>query len=158
MRDVATSALDEHSRAVEDNKDGLKKAEQDLKIFNARMKEQGGEVKESTRLANDFKKAELKGTLKDLRTEQDDLTESGKHLTEAIESTTDVQADLGGSAEELGDEYDDVIGTLQDGAQELGELEDAEGELTDQISIHSDALPDEHGEAGSRERRERRHA
>ena len=100
LKDVATSAIEDHSSAVSENADSIQKAQQDLKIFNARMKEQGGEVKESTRLANEFKKAELNETLSDLRVEQDDLTESGKNLKAAVEDTTDVQVDLQDSSEE----------------------------------------------------------
>ena len=140
LRDVATDALEGHQQSVADNAEAITKAEQDLKIFNARMSEQGDEVKESTRLANKFKKAELQKTLSGLRTEQDDLTESGKHLKDSIEDTTDVQVDLKASAEEIGDEYDDVIGTLADGKDELNELQGAEVQLTDKIAIHSDAL------------------
>ena len=140
LRDVATSALEGHHKAVTDNADGLRKAEQDLKIFNARMKEQGGEVKESTRLANEFKKAELQGTLADLRAEQDELAASGISLQDVVEDTTGIQEGLVESSDELGTSYEDVIDQLKDGATELDQLKDSEVQLTDEIKIHSSAL------------------
>ena len=140
LRDVATDALEGHHKAVTDNADGLRKAEQDLKIFNARMKEQGGEVKESTRLANEFKKAELQGTLADLRAEQDELAASGISLQDVVEDTTGIQEGLVESSDELGTSYEDVIDQLKDGATELDQLKDSEVQLTDEIKIHSSAL------------------
>ena len=85
---VAKGALEDHNQALIENKEDIENAEQALQIFNARMAEQSGEIKESTRLANEFKEADLKETLAGLREESIQLAASGEVLKTAIEDVT----------------------------------------------------------------------
>ena len=131
--DVAGDALKDHSRAVADNKDDIEKAQQALAIFNARMAEQGDEVKESTRLANGFKQAELEKTLVELRQESFQLAASGDILKTTIEEVTGaelVQAEATGVVES---KYTDAAEKIRDMGDELTETKSEMEDLTDGI-------------------------
>ena len=94
IEELAERGIEKHSRAVEDNETRLRKAEQALAIHNARLAEQGEEVKESTRLANEFKSAELAETIAKLRDEQVALATAGPEVTRQQEKLAEALTEL----------------------------------------------------------------
>ena len=140
LTDTAEGALDKHFSAIERNDGAIQKAEQELAIFNARMAEQGDEIKESTRLANGFKQVALEENLQALRQEQAALTVSGGLLRAAIQETTDIQFVHGKATKGNTNLYEETITKLRETKSELNGVESDYSSLTAEQEVAAAAL------------------
>ena len=137
LSNLGSKAVEDHSRAVDRNADSLQKAQQDLTIFNARLAEQGDEVKESTRLANEFKATALAETIAELTAEQERLAKTGPTATKRQEDLTEQLEELGEQEQQLVSDGDALIKTIEETTGQAVDLTSATG---DTANVHQDLI------------------
>ncbi len=132
IEELAERGIEKYSRAVEDNETRLRKAEQALAIHNARLAEQGEEVKESTRLANEFKSAELAETIAALTAEQERLAKATPEVTRQQQKLIDGLADLDTEFKALSKSGPKVSKQQKRLSDDIQDLDDALADLNEQ--------------------------
>ena len=131
IEELAERGIEKYSRAVEDNETRLRKAEQALAIHNARLAEQGEEVKESTRLANEFKSAELAETIAELTAEQERLAKATPEVTRQQQKLIDGLVDLDTEFEALSKSGPKVSKQQKRLSDDIQDLDDALADLNE---------------------------
>ena len=104
------------------------------------MAEQSGEIKESTRLANEFKEADLKETLAGLREESIQLAASGEVLKTAIEDVTGSELVLVEQTGLAEDKFTSAAGKIRELGADLNLTSADAATLTSEIAAQEATL------------------